>query len=972
VRVGSSATDIAIQNAEGRIYVTNWMLGSLLALDKSTLQLVQQYAVPPFDGIGYSENDVFNISAGAKGRLVVEGEDQWVDMAIFNTGGSGSRMATDFVRAGAGAFAPGGQFYYHGDWDISDAAIYKYDVTGDVFTLKAQTAGQNGVSYYGSTSLVISEDGQHIFWNGIAFDSSLAITANLKSEIYSATPDGKYAFGKTQIFDVAQGKAVFSMPVATAVSAYNSSSSLLVVQSGSKIGYYSLNDASTLPAPVLAVQSFDTTSVHLSWVETSLQTGFTLQEQVGTSGVWQNLSAGLTSASTAYTVTGLTPGTAYRFRIQATATTVTSDWSNVVSVTTTAVTLPTVLTGIATNISNVYNSAYLNGTINPNGTAASVWFDFGPTTNYGSKSTTISQTSGTAFVSVSTYVSFLNAGIYHYRMSASNLAGTVHGDDHTVTIGNIIPTVTTGVASGITSTAAILSGGVDPNGVDTTVYFLYGVGGLSSSTASLAVGSASGLQALQMNVSGLTPGVTYEYELVAQNSTGIYHGAIGTFATPPSVIVTTNGPVAVSETVYTVGRQAVALDVLANDSAASAPLRLASVGAASAGQVTWKPDGTVLYRPGEKFQGFDTFNYTVTDATGLTAAASVTIINSSMAGAGLYNALVGTSESAFEQSGSVMLNLSRAGAFTASLKLGGIVYPLHGTLRDDGGGSVTVKASEQGPLLLTFKIDPLAQTVSGDVLVQGTLVPFMAPRASFTGGENAAPEKGRYTVLLPPALSDGTVSTEGFATMNVASNGVVTIAGRSPTGVSFSASARLGANSQFPLYGLGGGRAVTALRGWVGLSRPGGVNSADGTIGWSSATKTRQPHASVIVGESSMVQLGFEGAAYQAPAKGSLALAFPPAAGNATLQLSGTAASMAGGTLTLTLTSTRLVSNTAAVTGVLFNAQTGYFSGSIVASGTKVPFTGVLYQPENSGSALVTSAGVAVGSATLTLSSPGQ
>ena len=48
VSAGSSATDLALHQAEGRIYVTNWLDGKLLAFNRDSLVIERSYIFPPF------------------------------------------------------------------------------------------------------------------------------------------------------------------------------------------------------------------------------------------------------------------------------------------------------------------------------------------------------------------------------------------------------------------------------------------------------------------------------------------------------------------------------------------------------------------------------------------------------------------------------------------------------------------------------------------------------------------------------------------------------------------------------------------------------------------------------------------------------------------------------------------------------------------------------------------------------------
>jgi hypothetical protein len=94
-----------------------------------------------------------------------------------------------------------------------------------------------------------------------------------------------------------------------------------------------------------------------------------------------------------------------------------------------AVSKPGVSTGKARNVS--YGSAVLTGTVTPNGSNTSYYFQYGPTKAYGSQSAIGDAGSGTHPVSVRIAISGLQPiTIYHYRLVAVNAAGASIGSDH--------------------------------------------------------------------------------------------------------------------------------------------------------------------------------------------------------------------------------------------------------------------------------------------------------------------------------------------------------------------------------------------------------------------------------------------------------------------------------------------------------------------------------------------------------------
>lgn len=91
---------------------------------------------------------------------------------------------------------------------------------------------------------------------------------------------------------------------------------------------------------------------------------------------------------------------------------------------------PKAVTGAATAITQ--SGATLNGTVDPNGTATSYHFSYGPTANYGSQTPNSTTGTGTQPVTVARTLTGLASGTtYHYRLVASNGNGSSNGQDQT-------------------------------------------------------------------------------------------------------------------------------------------------------------------------------------------------------------------------------------------------------------------------------------------------------------------------------------------------------------------------------------------------------------------------------------------------------------------------------------------------------------------------------------------------------------
>lgn|GEM_PF-5011620 len=94
----------------------------------------------------------------------------------------------------------------------------------------------------------------------------------------------------------------------------------------------------------------------------------------------------------------------------------------------------------------------------------------------------------------------------------------------------LAPSATTGAATNITSTSATLNGTVNPNGAATSYYFQYGTSTTyTAQTSPQSAGSGTDWQRASAQVSGLTPGVTYHFRIVASSDHGRTFGSDATF-----------------------------------------------------------------------------------------------------------------------------------------------------------------------------------------------------------------------------------------------------------------------------------------------------------------------------------------------------------------------------------------------------------------------------------------------------------
>jgi hypothetical protein len=212
---------------------------------------------------------------------------------------------------------------------------------------------------------------------------------------------------------------------------------------------------------------------------------------------------------------------------------------------------PSATTGPVTSVGPT--TATVSGTVNPNGTATTWIVEFGTSTSYGSKTASANAGSGTTTTPISANLTGLKPGTsYHYRVVATNSAGTARGADGLLTT-SAAPQATTGGASAVTTSSATLNGAVNPSGRATTWFFEYGTStSYGSKTAAKEAGSGTSTVSVSAPVTALSPGRVYHFRLVASSDAGTGRGLDQTLSTTAAPAVVTRGAASVRDTTATV------------------------------------------------------------------------------------------------------------------------------------------------------------------------------------------------------------------------------------------------------------------------------------------------------------------------------------------------------------------------------------------------------------------------------------
>ncbi len=180
-----------------------------------------------------------------------------------------------------------------------------------------------------------------------------------------------------------------------------------------------------------------------------------------------------------------------------------------------------VTTGAASEVQT--NSATIGGSLDPDGIPTEYRFEYGPDTKYEFSSPLTSAGAGTTAVDVSAPLSDLAEGqVYHYRLIAQNEFGTTVGEDETFATSQP-PTIDAAFASEIRATSAQLNAKINPHGAATHYHFEYGTTANLGSSLPIPDGELAALdtpQDVSVQLSGLQPGITYLFRVVATSDRG--------------------------------------------------------------------------------------------------------------------------------------------------------------------------------------------------------------------------------------------------------------------------------------------------------------------------------------------------------------------------------------------------------------------------------------------------------------------
>ena len=184
-------------------------------------------------------------------------------------------------------------------------------------------------------------------------------------------------------------------------------------------------------------------------------------------------------------------------------------------------------------------SATITGTVNPNGSAITVFVGWGTALAYNSQWLETLPPQNSSVPISTTLTNLMSNTTYRCSLSAINTAGLTGFSAELSFTTLEAPTAITGPATDITVNGATIYGNLNPNGFDTAYYFQWGTTTAYGNTTPRfsVLAQNTPINDLARTLTGLSPSTTYHYQFVATNSEGTHFGGDMSFTTLSTISI---------------------------------------------------------------------------------------------------------------------------------------------------------------------------------------------------------------------------------------------------------------------------------------------------------------------------------------------------------------------------------------------------------------------------------------------------
>lgn len=155
-----------------------------------------------------------------------------------------------------------------------------------------------------------------------------------------------------------------------------------------------------------------------------------------------------------------------------------------------------------------------------------------------------------------------------------------------------------------------------------------------------------------------------------------------------------------------------------------------------------------------------------------------------------------------QSSGTMKINTTSRGTYSANLQIGKARYSFSGRLASDGSASVQILRYYQYPLTVQFQVtDADPDVIVGTVSDGYWTAQLNADRAVFDGKTNISPNAGHYTMVLHGDFNSTQVpGGASFGTITINKAGRINFAASLADGTTFTQSTAVSKNGRWPLY----------------------------------------------------------------------------------------------------------------------------------------------------------------------------